>query len=151
MSFDKYIKRYVWDDVKTPYFVGVGKMNKVQAGHEIFAFSVFFAFLFGVVSIASLANAAHQGQSFAISIYALSVVFGAIYLVMTKSPYAALLCASAPLAALLYFFLEGFHPRLGTIDEYVLLAATLAIFRYTLRVIAIAKGYEQMPDAVAAE
>ncbi len=37
MSWDKFIKRYVWDDIKTPYFVSVAKMTKVQAGYELFS------------------------------------------------------------------------------------------------------------------
>ncbi len=147
MSWDKYLKKYVWDDVKTPYFVRVAKMNKLQAGNEIFAYALFLAVLFAVVSVVSLSGDALHGRSHAVSIYALSVVCGAIFLGMTKSSYAAYLCASAPLAALLYFFLEGFHPRLGLIDELLLLAVTLAIFRYSLRVVTIAKTYDGMPDA----
>ncbi len=151
MSWDKYLKKYVWDDAKTPYFVRVAKLNKVQASNEIFVYALFLAVLFAVVSVASLSGDAPQGQSSAVSIYALSVVCGAIFLGMTKSSYAAYLCASAPLAALLYFFLEGFHPKLGMIDELVLLAVTLAIFRYSLRVITIAKTYDRMPDAAKEE
>ncbi len=147
MSWDKYLKKYVWDDAKTPYFVRVAKMNKVQANNEIFVYALFLAVLFGVVSVASLSGDAPQGRSDAVSIYALSVVCGAIYLAMTKSFYAACYCASAPLAALLYFFLEGFRPGRGMIDELVLLAVTLAILRYSLRVITIAKTYDRMPDA----
>ena len=151
MSWDKFIKKYVWDDVKTPYFVRVAKMNKVQANYEIFAYALFLAVLFAVISLASLSDHAPQGQSYAVSIYAFSVVCGAIFLGMTKSSSAAYFCASAPLAALLKFFLEGFHPRLGTIDELLLLAVTVAIFRYSLRVIRIAKTYDQMPDAAKEE
>ena len=147
MSWDKYLKKYVWDDVKTPYFVRVAKMNKVQANNEIFAYALFLAVLFGVISLASLSGDAPQGRSDAVSIYAFSVVCGTIFLGMTKSSYAAYFCASAPLAALLYFFVEGFHPGLGMIDELLLLAVTLAIFRYSLRVITITKTYDQMPDA----
>ncbi len=147
MSWEKFVKRYVWDDVKTPYFVRVAKMNKVQAGYEIFAYSLFLVVLFLVISLASLSEQAPQGRSEAVSFYAFFVVFGAIFLAMTKRPFAAYVCASAPLAALLYFFLEGFPPGLGGIDKLVLSAAMLAIFRYSLRVIAIAKTYERMPDA----
>lgn len=147
MSWEKFVKRYVWDDVKTPYFVRVAKMNKVQAGYEIFAFSLFLVVLFLVISLASLSDKAPQGRSGVVSIYAFSVVCGAIFLAMTKRVIAAYVCASAPLAALLYFFLEGFPPGLGGIDKLVLSAAMLAIFRYSLRVIAIAKTYERMPDA----
>ena len=147
MSWEKFVKKYVWDDLKTPYFVRVTKMNKVQAGYEIFAYSLFLVVLFLVISLASLSDKAPQGRSGVVSIYAFSVVCGAILLAMTKRAIAAYVCASAPLAALLYFFLEGFPPGLGGIDKLVLSAATLVIFRYSLRVIAIARTYEWMPDA----
>lgn len=147
MSWDKYVKRYVWDDVKTPYFVGTAKLNKVQANHEIFAYSLFLAALFLVISLTSLSDRAPQGRSEVVSIYAFIVVCGAIFLVMTKHSYAAYVCASAPLATILHFFLEGFPPGLGMIDKLVLSAVTLAIFRYSLRVIMIAQTYERMPDA----
>ncbi len=151
MSWDKFIKRYVWDDIKTPYFVRVAKLNKVQANNEIFVYALFLAVLFGVISVASLSGDAPRGRSDAVSIYAFSVVCGAIFLRMTKSLFAAWFCASAPLAALLFFFLVGFHPRLGLVDELVLLTVTLAIFRYSLRIVAIAKTYDRMPDAANGE
>ena len=31
MSWDKYVKKYVWDDDKTPYFTPAQKLNKSQA------------------------------------------------------------------------------------------------------------------------
>lgn len=147
MPWDRFLKRYVWDDEKTPYFVAANKMNKVQANHEIFAYGLFLAVLFLVISLASLSDEAPGGRSYLVSIYAVCVACGAIILVMTKRPLAAHVCASAPLAAVLYFFLEGFPPGLDRIDELVLLAVTLAIFRYSLRVISIANAYERMPDA----
>ncbi len=147
MSWDKFVKRYIWDDEKTPYFVATAKLNKIQAGYEIFAYSLFLVVLFLVISLASLSENAPQGRSGVVSIYAFSVVCGAIFLAMTKRPIAAYFCASAPLAALLFFFLKGFPPGLGGIDKLLLSAATLAIFCYSLRVITIANTYERMPDA----
>jgi hypothetical protein len=147
MSWDKFVKRYVWDDNKTPYFVRVAKLTKVQAGYEIFSYSLFLAILFAVVSIVSLSDQAPQGRSEVVSIYGFCVVCGAIVLGMTKSPAAAHVCASAPLAALLYFFIEGFPPGLGMIDKWVLVAAALGLLGYSMRVVTMAKAYPNMPDA----
>ncbi len=147
MSWDKFIKRYVWDDNKTPYFVRVAKMTKVQANYEIFSYSLFLAVLFAVISVASLSDQAPQGRSDVVSIYAFCLVCGAIVLSMTKSSAAAHVCASAPLAALLYFFLEGFPPGLGAVDQWVLVAVTLGLLGYSTRVVAMAKAYPNMPDA----
>jgi uncharacterized membrane protein len=148
MSWDKFVKRYVWDDTKTPYFVRVAKLTKVQASYELFSYSLFLAVLFGVISVTSLSDQAPQGRSEVVSIYGFCVVCGAIVLATTKSSAAALACASAPLAALLYFFLEGFPPGLGEVDKGVLVAAALALLAYSMRVVAIAKAYPNMPDAV---
>jgi hypothetical protein len=151
MSWDKFIKRYVWDDTKTPYFVRVPKMAKVQASYEIFSYSLFLAILFAVVSIVSLSDQAPQGRSDVVSIYGFCVVCGAIVLGMTKSSIAAHVCASAPLAALLYFFIKGFPAGLGTIDKWVLVAVALGLLGYSVRVVTMAKAYRDMPDAVEGE
>jgi len=151
MAWEKFVKRYVWDDTKTPYFVRVSKLTKVQAGYELFSYSIFLGVLFAVISVVSLSEHAPQGRSDVVSLYAFCVVCGAIVLSMTKSPIAAHVCASAPLAALLYFFLEGFPPGLGEIDKWVLVGAALGILGYSLRVVAMAKSYPNMPDAVEGE
>ncbi len=150
-SWDKFVKRYVWDDTKTPYFVSVAKMTKVQAGYELFSYSLFLAVLFAVISVASLSDQAPQGRSDVVSIYAFCVVCGAIILAMTKNSAAALVCASAPLAALLFFFLKGFPSGLATVDKWVLVAVALGLLAYSVRVVALAKFYPNMPDAAAGE
>ena len=55
---------------------------------------------------------------------------------------------SAPLAALLYFFLEGFPSGLGTIDKWLLVVVALGLLGYSTRVVAMAKAYPNLPDAV---
>ncbi len=151
MSWEKFIKRYVWDDTKTPYFVRVDKLTKVQAGYELFSYSLFLAILFAVISVASLSDQAPQGRSDVVSIYAFCVVCGAIVLAMTKSSAAAYVCASAPLAALLFFFLEGFPSGLATVDKGVLVAVALGLLGYSVRVVTMAKAYPNMPDSVEGE
>jgi len=147
MSWDKFVKRYVWDDTKTPYFVRVSKLSKVQARYELFSYSLFLALLFAVISVSSLSEQAPQGRSDVVSIYAFCVVCGAIILATTKSSAAALVCASAPLAALLFFFLKGFPPGLGEIDTWVLIAVALGLLGYSIRVVTMAKAYANMPEA----
>ncbi|MFQ5773716.1 MAG: hypothetical protein ACE5GS_04300 [Kiloniellaceae bacterium] len=135
----------MWDEVKTPYFVRVAKMTKEQASSEILAYVLFLAVLFAVISLVSLSDDAPKGRSYGVSIYALSVVCGAVVLGATKHYYAALYCSTAPPVALFHFFFYGFPPNLHTIDELLLLAVTLVLLRYSLRVVAIAKVYQDMP------
>ena len=145
MSWDKYLKRYVWDDDKTPYFVPVARMTQAQANSEIFAFALFLVVLFSVVSVVSLSDAAPSGRSYGVSMYAFSVVCGAVVLGATRQYPAALYCSAAPAATLGYFVLYGFPPNLRLADEALLLVVTVALLRYGLRVAAITKGYEDMP------
>ena len=40
-NLEKFLKRYVWDDEKTPYFTPSSKLNKRQAGYESLAYAIF--------------------------------------------------------------------------------------------------------------
>ena len=150
MSWDKYIKRYVWDDNKTPYFVAVPKLTRSQADHEIFSYALFLAILFGVISFLSLTDNAPHGRSPGVALYAITVSGSAVLFGVTKHLYAAYYFAMAPVATLAYFVFIGFPPNLATIDKLVLVIAALVLLRYSLRVVAIAKRYPDMPgDAPA--
>lgn len=138
MSIERWIKRYVWDDERTPYLVPPAKLTRRQADHEIFACCVLLGFLFAVVALASAGRAA-------VALYAISMVVMAITLACTKHVYAAWYCATAPLAAALYLALGGLPDHLGTIDHVVIVALILLWARYALRVVAIAKLYERLP------
>ena len=146
MSWDKYIKRYVWDDNKTPYFVAVPKLNRTQADHELFAYTLFIALLFAAISIISLSEAAPHGKSPGVALYCLSVFCTAVLFGVTRHVHAAHYLALAPLASLGYFFFVGFPPGLATIDELLLVCVSLAFLRYSMRVVAIAKAYPDMPE-----
>ena len=148
MDWYSYIKRYVWNDDKTPYFISVHRLNKSQANHELFSYTFFIALLFGVISLISLTDNAPHGKSYTVALYALSVACGAVLFGVTKHVYGAYYLVTAPLATLAYFFLGGFPPNLATIDKWVLVAITLGLLRYSMRVVAIAKAYPHLPDAV---
>ncbi len=151
MSWDKHIKKYVWDDDKTPYFVPVRKLNKSQAKHELFAYTFFIALLFAVISIISVTENAPHGKSYGVALYAFSVSFGAVLFGVTKHVYAAYYLAMMPLATLAYFFLVGFPPNLANIDKMVLVAVALGLLRYSMRVVAITKQFHHMPVARGGE
>lgn len=149
MSWDKYIKRYVWDDDKTPYFVAVPRLTRSQADYEIFAYSLFLAILFALISFLSLTDNAPHGKSGGLALYAITVSCSAILFGATKHIYAAYYFTLAPLATLGYFVFIGFPPNLATIDKLVLVIVALALLRYSLRVVAIAKRYHDMPRGPA--
>jgi hypothetical protein len=146
MKLEKYFKKYVWDDQRTPYLVRVSRLTRTQADYELYAYAVFVAVLFAMVTGGALLSQDPQIRSDVVAVYGFTVVCAAIILGFTKAVAAAWYCAAAPLAALLYFFLQGFHPHLSAIDHAALIVFALILFRYSLRVVAIARAYAEMPE-----
>jgi SNF family Na+-dependent transporter len=132
LDWEKLVKRYVWHDERTPYFTRVARLTRRQVHYELFAYALFMGVLFGVISIATLPSW--------ISLYAFSVCCAAIVLGTTRHPAAALWCALAPLAALGYFALYGFHPGFEIADKVLLTAVVLGGLLYSPRVVAVARA-----------
>jgi hypothetical protein len=143
LDWERLVKRYVWHDERTPYFTRVANLTRLQARYELFAYALFVAVLFAALAIFSLSPELPHGDAQVVSIYAFSVLCAAVLLGLTRHPYAALYCAGAPLAALAYFAAFGFHPGLGALEHAVLIAAIVAWFAYSLRVVAIARGWQR--------
>lgn len=133
LDWEKLVRRYVWHDERTPYFTRVARLTRRQAHYELFAYALFIGALFGVMSIAV--------QPAWVSLYAFSVCCAAILLGATRHLWAALWCALAPLAALAYFAVYGFHPEIETADKALLVAVMLAGLLYSPRVVAVARAW----------
>ena len=54
MSWFDYIRKYVWNEEKTPYLVPVGMLSRTQARNELFSFSVLMAAFFFVIGLLAL-------------------------------------------------------------------------------------------------
>jgi Flp pilus assembly protein protease CpaA len=145
MDWEKIFKKYVWDEQKTPYLTRVSELTRTQASNELFVYALFLGIFFAVVAMVSLTGVGHPGRSPGVALYAFSIVCAAILLGATRHYYAAVYCTTAPPAALLYFYLFGFHPNLGAIDHAVIVFVVVIWLRYSFRVLAIGKGYEDMP------
>lgn len=141
MSWEKLIKRYIWDDERTPYLVPAARMTRKQADYEMFAYTVFLGVLLSIVSLAALA---HGGRSDIIVLYGFSAIVGTVILGVTKHPYAAYYCAAAPVVFLSYLLIYGFPARLAGIDHLVLIAFALIWLRYAFRIVSIAKVYPDL-------
>jgi hypothetical protein len=146
LDWEKLFKRYVIDDAKTPYFVPVGRLTQSQARYELFTYTLFVGVLFGVIGVASISTELPHGGAVLVPAYALSVLWAALVFGMTRLPWSAAYCASAPVAALAYFVLFGFHPNLGPWDKVLLVVIVLLWLRYGWRVLAIVKAYPEMPE-----
>lgn len=146
MDWEKNFKKYVWDDDKTPYFTPVAKLDRSQAGNEITIYVLFIGTLFCVIAVLANTGALPHGRSFAVALYAFTMVCAAIVFGFTKHYFAAWYCGLAPVAALVYFYLFGFHPSSGPVDHVVILIIVGLWLRYSWRVITIGKHYEGMPE-----
>jgi hypothetical protein len=146
MNWESFIKRYIWDDERTPYLVPVDRITRRQADYEIYIYTVFLGVLFAVVTMAALAGGLPQGRSEAVALYGFSVVCGAILFGATKHLWPALYCSAVPLAALFHGFSGGLPPHLGTIDHVVLIVVALILLRYSMRIVSLAKAYPGLPE-----
>lgn len=144
---DKFFRKYVWDDERTPYLVSVARLTKRQIEYELRFYAVFSGVLFGLVSIASLSSSLPHGDARGVSLYAFTLVCAALLLGATRSVWAAFYCASAPLAVLLYFGLFGFHPNLGGADKTLVVLAAVLWVCYGGRLIAIARAHPEARPA----
>jgi hypothetical protein len=116
IDLEKYIKKYIWDDERTPYLVPVARMTRRQADYELHAYTVFVGVLFAIVSGSALLSQDPQIKSDAVAVYGFTVVCATVVFGFTRSVYAAWYCAGAPLVALMYFFVlpsqsENHRPR----------------------------------------
>jgi hypothetical protein len=146
LDWEGMFKRYVADDAKTPYMVPVSKLTRSQARNEIFVYTLFLAVIFGCIGVAALGPDLPHQNAVGVPLYAFSVLVGAVFFGVTKHTYAAAYCATAPVAALLYFLIFGFHPNLGSYDKVLLVVLMLLWLRYGFRVLAIAKAFPDMLD-----
>ncbi len=142
-----YLKRYVWDTDKTPYFVPVLKLNQRQANSELFVYVCLVSSLFTVLGIVFCTEKAPHGQSFAVAFYCFSVACSAIVLHLLKDVQAALYCAVAPAVTLLFFLIKGFRPGTAAIDAIAMVVACVLILVYSRRVVSIALNFQNMPES----
>lgn len=148
MDWYDFVKKYVWDEQKTPYFTRVDKLTRRQARSEIFIFAIFVGSIAAMVDLAALADFAKNRDvvSLGIAAYGATVLAAAVLLVKQVMLRAALYCLTAPPAVFLYFLIHGFAPNLQELDHYVLLAFILLWLLYTVRVVAIARAFPNMPE-----
>lgn len=138
---DKFFRKYVWDDERTPYLVSVARLTRRQIEYEVRFYVVFTGILFALVSVAALSHSLPHGDARGVSLFAFTQVCAALLLGASRSTWAALYCASAPLGVLLYFALFGFHSSLGTADKTLLVALAVVWVAYCGRLVALARAY----------
>ena len=148
MDWYTFVRKYVWDDTRTPYFTSAARLSRSQAHKELFFYVSLLAMLFVMVFVGAFIDLMHNFHFTSLGwfVYALVVLGAAVWLGLRKSLRAALLCASAPLAVLVHFAFNGFHPNLGALDKLLLLGFVILWLRYAWRTLAIAKVYTNLPS-----
>lgn len=150
-NWEKWTKKYVWDENKTPFFISVDKLTKLQAKKEIFLYLVFVATPFALIAYLSLAAIAREESVVYLLVlaYSVSILISLVYVNAIKHQYAAFYSATAPLAILLHLVVEGFPSKLHEIEQAMLLIFLLLWLRYTMRIIRITKRFPEMREGVA--
>ncbi|MFT5448541.1 MAG: hypothetical protein ACI9DC_003726 [Gammaproteobacteria bacterium] len=149
VHWDNFLKRYIWDDDTTPYLVSVNDLTRRQARNELFAYAVFLGFVFGVAALITLSTQAPGGRSPGMSLFSFVMVCGAVLLVTTQHFWAAAVLSAAAPGTLIWLYLFAQHPNLSAIDDAVIVIFSLLWMRYGLRVINIAREYDDMPEGEA--
>jgi hypothetical protein len=149
MDFQRFVRKYVWNDEKTPYLTKVGRLTKRQARSELFIISILFAAFFFVIGMAALLDVSIVAGSIGVAVYAFAICSAALMLAAMHHPAAALVCATAPPIVLLFLLFEGFPPQLHMLDKVLIAAVLLALAVYMYRVVRIANvypGLDEGPD-----
>lgn len=146
IAWDGFLKRYVWDDDKTPYLVPVDRLHRRQADHEILAYCLFLGVLFSVGALVCLVESGPVGRSVGASFYAFSVVCGAATFQITKSDAAALYLSAAPIAVLTFMYFNGLSEIRPAFDTVLVVFVVLVLVRYSFRVVALARAYPNLPE-----
>ena len=146
LDWEKLFKRYVWHDERTPYLTRVANLTRVQAQYEIFGYALFMGVLSGVLAVVTLSPTLPHGGTAFVPVYAFTVCCAALILGFTRHPWAAFWCALAPLAALLYFAVWGFHSGLEFGDQALLVAVALGGLLYSRRLVAVARAWHGRID-----
>lgn len=146
LDWEKLFKRYVWHDERTPYLTRVANLTRVQAHYEIFGYALFMGVLSGVLAVVTLSPTLPHGGTAFVPVYAFTVCCAALILGFTRHPWAAIWCALAPLAALLYFAAWGFHPGLEFGDHALLVVVALGGLLYSRRLVAVVRAWHGRMD-----
>jgi len=138
-----FIKRYVWDDSRTPYLIKPINLNRYQADKELYIYALFLTILFSTAAFFFLLKyrSSGFGEFLLGGVFSLLVVGCAILLTREKITGAAWLLTGAPVSAFFYVFFDGL-PREITFLEKMLLLVICALWAvYSRRVIRICQHY----------
>ena len=139
MRFDppSLLKRYVWDDDKTPYLVRPERMSAEQAWSELFAYTVLLTAGATIVALGALAGGALGGP--VAGLYAVTVGAAALLLGARGHDLAARYCVSAPAMLAVGVLGDVVRPGMGFTERLVLLIGCALWLAYACRAVRVAR------------
>lgn len=140
MDWPTLVRRYVWDEQKTPYLVHPRHLTATQARSELFAYAFLVAVLAAVVTVVALLGQGRVGglASPGVALYAATILLAAIVLGTAARPAAAWYCATAPVAVWLAALAGAFRPGMSPGERLVLAVASALWLAYAVRVVRVA-------------
>lgn len=141
MDWPGFVRRYVWDEQRTPYLVRSDRLSPTQARSELFAYGFLLAILAAVVAAVSLMGAARVGVvgSSVVAAYALAILVGAIVTGASGRPGAAVVCATAPAVMAAAALLGLLRPGMAGAERLLLGAFGVAWLVYAARIVRITR------------
>jgi FtsH-binding integral membrane protein len=132
------VRKYVWDEQRTPYLVRADRLTPGQARSELFVYAFLLAVLAAVVALVAAAGRAGAPGSPLATLYALTLLAGAVALGVTGHPAAAAYCATAPVAMGLGALAGVLRPDMAGGERVILMALSGCWLGYAARVVRIA-------------
>lgn len=141
MDWPGFVRRYVWDEQRTPYLVRSDRLSSAQARSELFTYGFLLAILAAVVAAVSLMGAARVGVvgSSVVAAYALAILVGAIVTGASGRPGAAVVCATAPAVMAAAALLGLLRPGMAGAERLLLGAFGVAWLVYAARIVRITR------------
>jgi hypothetical protein len=141
MDWPGFVRRYVWDEQRTPYLVRSNRLSPAQARSELFTYGFLLAILAAVVAAVSLMGTARVGVGGAsvVAAYALAILVGAIVTGASGHPGAAVVCATAPAVMAAAALLGLLRPGMAGAERLLLGALGVAWLVYAARIVRIAR------------
>lgn len=141
MDWPGLVRKYVWDEEKTPYLVRSDRLTPAQARSELFVYALLLGILAALMAVAAAGGDARLGPlaSLGVALYALSILVAAIVLGVSGHPAAAAYCATAPLALGLGALAGLLRPGMAGAERMLLAGLSVVWLGYAARVVRIAR------------
>lgn len=141
MDWPSLVRKYVWDEERTPYLVRTGNLTARQARSELFVYAFLLALLAGIVAAIALAGDARLGllASPFLAVYAVTMLAAAVLLGISGHPWAAAYCVTAPVATGLAALTGAIRPGMVTGEIVVVAALSLLWLGYAARIVRITR------------